>query len=169
MWNFKGNLWNSTQNILLIHWKMMILYNVENVRALRFKSSEVFLTPLYQQRWIDSSHNSHNALDKYPTMHHFVTEMCTCVHISVTKWSIVGHGTVALWDLWDWSNKPALVQHTHEIKGATYILFPTFSGCVHFRYCDSTSRRGGLPGDWGAGPASMDDPGGCHVSILGRK
>ena len=23
-------------------------------------------------------------------MHHFVTEMCTYVHISVTKWSIVG-------------------------------------------------------------------------------
>ena len=28
-------------------------------------------------------HKSHNALDKYPKMHHFVTEMCTCVHISV--------------------------------------------------------------------------------------
>ena len=43
-------------------------------------------------------HKSHNASDKYPTMHHFVTEMCTCVHISVTKWCIVGYGTGALWD-----------------------------------------------------------------------
>ena len=34
---------------------------------------------------IDPSHKSHNASDKYPTMHHFVTEMCTHVHISVTK------------------------------------------------------------------------------------
>ena len=36
-------------------------------------------------------------------MHHLVTEMCTCVHISVTKWCIVGYETGALWDLWDWS------------------------------------------------------------------
>ena len=34
-----------------------------------------------------------------PTMHHFVTEMCTHVHISVTKWCIVGYWTGALWDL----------------------------------------------------------------------
>ena len=48
---------------------------------------------------IDPSHKSHNASDKYPTMHHIVTEMCTHVHISVTKWCIVGYGTVELWDL----------------------------------------------------------------------
>ena len=38
-------------------------------------------------------------------MHHFVTEMCTCVHISVKKWCIVGHlsGIVGLWGLWDGS------------------------------------------------------------------
>ena len=34
---------------------------------------------------------SHNALNTYPTMHHFVTEMCTHVHISDTKWCIVGY------------------------------------------------------------------------------
>ena len=27
-------------------------------------------------------------------MHHFVTEMCTYVHISVTKWCIVGYELV---------------------------------------------------------------------------
>ena len=27
---------------------------------------------------------------------------CNIVHISVTKWCIVGYGTDALWDLWDW-------------------------------------------------------------------
>ena len=48
------------------------------------------------------SHESHNTLDKYPIMHHFLTEMCTHVHISVTKWCIVRYGTGALWDLWDW-------------------------------------------------------------------
>ena len=48
---------------------------------------------------IDPFHKSHNALDKYPIMQHFVTEMCTHVHIFVKKWCIVGYGTGALWDL----------------------------------------------------------------------
>ena len=43
MWNFKGTLWNSTQNILPIHWKIWFLYNIEILRALRFKSSYAFL------------------------------------------------------------------------------------------------------------------------------
>ena len=52
---------------------------------------------------IDPSHKSQNASVPYPTMQHFVTEMCTCVHISVTKWCIVGYLSDALWDLWDGS------------------------------------------------------------------
>ena len=43
VWNFKGTLWNSTQNILLIHWKIRFLYNIGILRALRFKSSYAFL------------------------------------------------------------------------------------------------------------------------------
>ena len=43
MWNFEGNLWNSTQNILPIRWKMYFLYNTEILRAVRFKSSYTFL------------------------------------------------------------------------------------------------------------------------------
>ena len=50
-------------------------------------------------RPIDPYHQSHNASEKYPRMHHFVTEMCTHVHISVTECCIVGYGTIALWDL----------------------------------------------------------------------
>ena len=42
---------------------------------------------------MDPSHKSLNVLYKYPTMHHFVTEMCTHVYISITKWCIVGYGT----------------------------------------------------------------------------
>ena len=49
---------------------------------------------------ITPSHKSPNISDKYPTMHHSVTEMCTCVHISVTKWCIVGYLSHASWDLW---------------------------------------------------------------------
>ena len=50
---------------------------------------------------LDPSHKSHIALEKYPTMHHFVTEMCTHVHISATKLCIVGYGTGTLLDLCD--------------------------------------------------------------------
>ena len=50
---------------------------------------------------INTSHKSQPASDKYPTMHHFVTEMCTHVHISVTNWCILGYSTGALWDLWN--------------------------------------------------------------------
>ena len=35
--------WNSTQNILPMHWKIWFLYNFEILRALRFKSSYAFL------------------------------------------------------------------------------------------------------------------------------
>ena len=42
MWNFKGHLWNSTQNILTIHWKIWFLYNAEILKNLSFKSSYVF-------------------------------------------------------------------------------------------------------------------------------
>ena len=48
----------------------------------------------------DSCHKSHNKSDKYkyPTMHHSVTEMCMHVHISITKWCIVGYVTAVLCD-----------------------------------------------------------------------
>ena len=46
MWNFKGYLWNSTQNILPIHWKIRFWCKVEILRALRSKELiSVFETP----------------------------------------------------------------------------------------------------------------------------
>ena len=48
----------------------------------------------------DPSHKSHNApVVPYPILHHFVTEMCTRVHISVTKWCIAGYLSDAPWNL----------------------------------------------------------------------
>ena len=35
----------------------------------------------YKSTNLDPSHKSHNAFDKYPTMHQCITEMCTHVHI----------------------------------------------------------------------------------------
>ena len=65
------------------------------------------LSLAYQCSSIDPSHKSHDASDNI-LQHHFVTEMCTCVHISVTKSCIVGYGTDAFWDLWDGSIDTAL-------------------------------------------------------------
>ena len=40
---------------------------------------------------IDLTHKSHNAPVPYLIIQYFITEMCTCVHISVTKLCSVGH------------------------------------------------------------------------------
>ena len=40
---------------------------------------------------IDLSHKYDNPPVPYPTMHHFVTEVCSRVHISVMKWCTVGY------------------------------------------------------------------------------
>ena len=53
--------------------------------------------------WIKQSHKSRKALDKHPTLHDFVTEMCTHVHICVTKPCIMGYWTgVCEMDLLRW-------------------------------------------------------------------
>ena len=49
--------------------------------------------------YIVPSHTSQSASDKCPIMHHFVTKICTRVHISVAKMCIVGYGTDVLRDL----------------------------------------------------------------------
>ena len=66
---------------------------------------------------IDLLHNYHDAPAPYPTMRHFVTEMCTCVHISVTKWCIVGYLSNALWDLW---YRPIAFRFTDACTGYHY-------------------------------------------------
>ena len=44
MWNLKGTLWNSTKHILPIYSEVYFFYFAsENLRALRFKTSQVFL------------------------------------------------------------------------------------------------------------------------------
>ena len=80
-----------------------ITTNNSNNNSIPKRRRPVSLCGKLTRQWIDQSHKSHNALDKYPTMHHFVTEMCTHVHISATKCCIVGYGTGAFWDLWDGS------------------------------------------------------------------
>ena len=64
---------------------------------------QILKSTLVHMNSIDPSHKSKNASVPYPTMQHYVTEMCTCVHIYVTKWCIVGYLSDALWGLWDGS------------------------------------------------------------------
>ena len=71
-------------------------------------------------------HKSHNTEILYPTMHHFITEMCTCVHISVTKWSIVGYLSNILWVV-NWCKS-----HNTEVPYPTMHHFITeMCTCVH--------------------------------------
>ena len=48
---------------------------------------------------IDPSLQIPSASEKYPIMRYFVREVCTHVHISATKWCIVGYETGALRDI----------------------------------------------------------------------
>ena len=59
------------------------------------------------------SHKSLNSSDKYPTMHHFATEMC----IYLTKWCIMRYRVGALLDVCNWSITWATLrtaQHLHQ-------------------------------------------------------
>ena len=65
------------------------------------KCFPLFVSTRFSYGWIDISHKSHNVPVPYSTMYHFVTEIYTCVDISVTKWCIVRYLSNVLWDLWD--------------------------------------------------------------------
>ena len=104
-------IWRELQFIAVIIGKVVILTIILDVQGChdqhihRLKSSHCDkLHCKHAKIWqtlarIDPSHKSHNVSPKYPTIHRFVTEMCTQVHISVSNWCIVGYGTGALWDL----------------------------------------------------------------------
>ena len=51
VWNFKGHLWNSTQNILPRHWKRSFLNEIEILTVLRFKTSYAFLKRPAEPLW----------------------------------------------------------------------------------------------------------------------
>ena len=85
--NSAGSRWRLNS---LHCWPLMVSYDVFFVSS-KTKTCATFAK--------DPSHKSHDASCRNPMMHHFVTEICTHMHIAVTKWCIVGYGTSALWDL----------------------------------------------------------------------
>ena len=73
----------------------------------------------WTSNWTDLLHKSHNATVPYPTMLHFVTKMCTCVHCSVTKWCVMGHLFDALWDLW---NRSTYITYSNFLVTVTKVV-----------------------------------------------
>ena len=100
--------WYKSSIVHMVHW-------VTGINSMKLKQNgHHFLFPRVCQirshhnfkEWLGVMttyliHKSHNTPVLHPTMHHFITEMCTLVHISVTKWCIVGYMSDAFWDLWD--------------------------------------------------------------------
>ena len=82
----------------------MRLLNSPNFVTAGFSGVWAMVMGYWYETWppIDMLHKSHKALVPYPTMHLFVAQMCTCVHISVSKWYIVGYLSNALWYLCIW-------------------------------------------------------------------
>ena len=57
----------------------MAVVNVRSVYCMHLQMHVARLEP---------SHKSHNSLDKYPTMHHFVTKMCTFLFQNGALWEM---------------------------------------------------------------------------------
>ena len=66
VWNFKGYLWNSTQNILPIHWKIRFWYNAQ-------EHVHIFEMPP-QLQWVYTRMSNYS----HCTVHWRTSEMCGC-------------------------------------------------------------------------------------------
>ena len=80
MWNFKGILWNSTQNILPIYWKIWFLYNSEILRALRFKKELICI-------FEPPAPHPHPTLSPYP---HYTPTPHPCLLVGVVRLGQLG-------------------------------------------------------------------------------
>ena len=91
-------------------WNIVISTKCSSLAGCRFDNFPVWfrLLRMHSEVWLNCNWivlfcKSHDAPVKYPPIDHFVTEMCTRVHISATKWCITGYLSDALWDLCDGS------------------------------------------------------------------
>ena len=97
MWTLWNKLmWNYNQTMQTFCEGKAILIKMSSVKYHPFGSG--LNRPIAQIQQCTSTHNSPAS---YSTRHQFVTEMCTYVHISATKWYIVGYLSDALWVCWD--------------------------------------------------------------------
>ena len=77
---------------------------------------------------VDQSHISHNAPVPYPTMHYSEHK---CAHFC-SEWCIVGYGTGALWDMWDWSI--GMIEHRSYFETTKDSLYHTHRACLFWVY-----------------------------------
>ena len=83
-----------------------------------------------QTKCVQQMNPSHNVSVSYPTMHHFVTEMCTFLLQNGALWD---NGTDALWDLWDGSIKVQVNPWVWGIEG--FYSFGTGDANMHGIMC----------------------------------
>ena len=102
VWNFKGTLWNSTQNILAMHRHTWFLYNFENLRAPKFTISQTFLNPDTEDRIRHISVATLKQLEfssiktYMPGILSSHVSMCCALHLRLI--SISGLSVKQLWD-----------------------------------------------------------------------
>ena len=146
MWNFKGYLWNSIQNILPIHWKMWILFTCENLRALRVKSSYAFLkrppgdglSPVQRQA-ITWTNDKSLAIRSPETNIQYADFSLQNINLNLlcVKYHLFCPGLNALMRLKLWND--------HHLVSSLASISTQFSRCVESRQRDSV--LGGLIGD----------------------
>ena len=110
MWNFKGYLWNSKQNIVPIHWKINLLWNIEILRALRVKSSYALLKRPPGGIFQYMPPNLLNKAHQIPNLKCFVSS-CSCL-CPIENEDVVG----AVQINYSWALSNFIV-----FKGVTYI------------------------------------------------
>ena len=79
--NFKGGLCNSTQNILLMHWIIRILYKVDILRALGFGSSYVFFLNATLSLSFDICRITNKSNGKF-------SRLCQIIGVSSPMWDV---------------------------------------------------------------------------------
>ena len=75
--------------LLVFRW--IVKEQLAHLRFLIFLGADAMAVGCFVYCLTDPARESHNAPVPYATMHHFVTAMCTHVHIYVTKWCIEGY------------------------------------------------------------------------------
>ena len=89
---WKGSNWQlliigSGDGLVFSRWQTITRTNDDSASSCVYASPE--LSELMQRNLINLFHKSQNAPISYPTMHHFVTEMCTFLLQNGALWDIV--------------------------------------------------------------------------------
>ena len=99
---------------MMLGWRALLLMALSTAPSENMPTSQYLrvsvraLAPIDTDKW-PNIHRSQNAPVPYPTMLHPEQK---CAHFC-SEWSIVGYGTGAFWDLWNWSIGACCLASTH--------------------------------------------------------